>query len=210
MTCRVTTYTYSRPLRALKAFVRDRKTYGQYHASATRKMPGTKYQLVVVARPSIYSPSGCVEWGTLSLWSILLCILWIIPLDIFVKGTFHIHIQAEWISLSGSHFDFAGVGGRCGARCGLGGACCISSLQLGTARFLCNSPGWRGHPFLGRERLQPFSIHLVLFHGAERHCRSAVVSRGAYSSVPNRRGGDSCSILDFYYGGGQLFGTLPD
>ena len=49
MTCRVTTYTYSRPLRALNAFVRDRKTYGQYHASATRKMPGTKYQLVVVA-----------------------------------------------------------------------------------------------------------------------------------------------------------------
>ena len=34
MTCRVTTYTYSRPLRALKAFVRDRKTYGQYHASS--------------------------------------------------------------------------------------------------------------------------------------------------------------------------------
>ena len=39
MTCLVTTYTFSRPLLALKALVRYRKTYGQYHASAPYKLP---------------------------------------------------------------------------------------------------------------------------------------------------------------------------
>ena len=34
MTCHVTAFTYSRSLRALKALVRYRNTYGQYHASA--------------------------------------------------------------------------------------------------------------------------------------------------------------------------------
>ena len=34
MTYRVSTYTYSRPQLALKALVRYRKTYRQYHASA--------------------------------------------------------------------------------------------------------------------------------------------------------------------------------
>ena len=34
MTCHLTAFTYSRSLRALKALVRYRNTYGQYHASA--------------------------------------------------------------------------------------------------------------------------------------------------------------------------------
>ena len=38
-----------------------------------------------------YSPSDCAESGTLSLWSILPCILWIIPID-FCQGEFsHSH-----------------------------------------------------------------------------------------------------------------------
>ena len=94
-TCCVTTCTYSRPLLALKALVRYRKTYGQYHASA--RPLNCQYKISTHScRPvPAYIPRNrrCARRGTLSLWSILLCLLWIIPLDILVKGIFHITSQ---------------------------------------------------------------------------------------------------------------------
>ena len=103
MTCRVTTYTYSRSLRALKALVRYRNTCGQYHASARPiKCKGKISTHSCRPASTLLSLMASVESGTLSLWSILLCILWIIPLDIFVKGTFHMTAERLFFAMNSS------------------------------------------------------------------------------------------------------------
>ncbi len=95
MTCHVTACTYSRSLCALKALVRYRNIYGQYHASARPIKCKDKISTHSCRPVSSYWCShlavSSVESGTLSLWSILLWILWIIPPDICQGDLSHSH-----------------------------------------------------------------------------------------------------------------------
>ncbi len=71
MTCCVTTCTYSRPPLAVKALVRYRKSYGQYHASARPIKSQHKISTHSCRPVPAYIPRNrrCACRGILSLWS---------------------------------------------------------------------------------------------------------------------------------------------